>query len=232
MWRRDLILSLSLANLVYIRSWAEVLTFHPSSAYWLKSFPTPERFLGLMLAILALTLVFLLVLRQMGRTTNKLARRALNLAFLLPLVALLNSVLTLSRASDLPLFLQFVHQPQVAAAAVIATLAVAGLIFTGERGFQIVATVLIVLSPLAAMAFGQAIYRMAVYDPRVTADGPTAARLTAKPAGSPRVLWVVFDEWDQDLTFTERPAWLRLGAVMKSGGFQYFILHRLTRFPN
>ena len=40
MWRRDLLISVSLANLVYIRSWAEVLTFDGDSVYWLKTLPT------------------------------------------------------------------------------------------------------------------------------------------------------------------------------------------------
>jgi len=43
----------------------------------------------------------------------------------------------------------------------------------------------------------------------------------AKPAGAPRVVWVVFDEWDQDLTFAERPSRIQLPEIdrLRATGF-------------
>ncbi len=42
------------------------------------------------------------------------------------------------------------------------------------------------------------------YDPRPFADGPPASPPLQVAKTSPRFLWVIFDEWDQRLTFLDR----------------------------
>jgi hypothetical protein len=46
-------------------------------------------------------------------------------------------------------------------------------------------------------------------------------RLPEKPAGAPRVIWVIFDEWDPELTFAERPARIQMPEVdrLRGGAF-------------
>jgi hypothetical protein len=80
---------------------------------------------------------------------------------------------------------------------------------------------LIALSPFLFFTFGQALYRIATFDDRPTRNGPMAPRLAPKPAGAPRVIWVIFDEWDQDLTFSERPSRIQLPEIdrLRATGF-------------
>lgn len=212
-WRRDLLVSLSLANLVYIRSWAEVLTFDRNAIYWLKSPPPPAYFLGLILAIVALTVLIWLVLRQMARAKNHRVRRFLPFVFIVPLLTLLNSVRTLIGTPGQSLFLQFVQQRALAIGAAMALLAVIGLMVGGQRAQKLISGILLLFFPLTLLAFGQAIYRIIYFDPSPMADQPAASFLPAKPAGAPRFLWVIFDEWDQQLSFAERPHTLALPEI-------------------
>ena len=40
-----------------------------------------------------------------------------------------------------------------------------------------------------------------------------ASHLAPKPAGAPRVIWVIFDEWDEELTFPDRPSRIQLPEI-------------------
>ena len=48
-----------------------------------------------------------------------------------------------------------------------------------------------------------------------------AAQPAPKPAGAPRVIWVIFDEWDEELTFAERPSRIQLPEIdrLRATGF-------------
>jgi hypothetical protein len=62
------------------------------------------------------------------------------------------------------------------------------------------------LVPVVAITFGQSLWRAATYDearwsrpvPRLVDDART-----------PRLVWIIFDEWDYGLSFDPRPDWLR-----------------------
>jgi hypothetical protein len=69
------------------------------------------------------------------------------------------------------------------------------------------------LSPLVFLFVGQGLYRVYEFDASSTADGPMAWRLPTKPTAAPRVVWVIFDEWDQELTFEDRPTRIHLPEI-------------------
>jgi hypothetical protein len=85
------------------------------------------------------------------------------------------------------------------------------------------APVLLILLPFCAATFGASSYQAAT---RTGLRDPSpAARL--QHAQGPRVLWIVFDEWDQRLTFDARPPGLALPAIDRLRGESLFAINAL-----
>ncbi|MGA2266981.1 MAG: sulfatase-like hydrolase/transferase [Bryobacteraceae bacterium] len=71
---------------------------------------------------------------------------------------------------------------------------------------------LLSLLPFCAFTFGQATWRVVHYHGQPFLEPALAPRL-ARARTAPRVVWVIFDEWDYRLTFVDRPAKLSMPAV-------------------
>src|SRR6185295_7005459 len=69
-----------------------------------------------------------------------------------------------------------------------------------------------VLSPFCAVTFGQAAWKAAHYDATAFGNKPPAPRIVGS-SKSPRVLWVIADEWDYRLTFVDRDRSLSLPEI-------------------
>jgi hypothetical protein len=67
----------------------------------------------------------------------------------------------------------------------------------------------LVAFPLVPLLYVQAVWAMVSFDATRFADRPAAPALAAS-AGRPRVLWIVFDEMDQNIAFDGRPRDLQL----------------------
>jgi hypothetical protein len=208
----DWLAGLSLANLIFLRCWAELLAPDQTRLYWLKNTPAPLEFVSLVIDVLILATLFCLLMGSLRRK-SRIAFRILPAAGLLILVSLVNSLRTLIGNPGTSLFLRFVEQRAPVIGVLLAILLVGALVFGGIRALHPVYKLLLLVAPFLLFTFGQSVYRIATYREGLIHDGPMAARLPAKPAGSPRVIWVIFDEWDQDLTFAERPARIHLPEI-------------------
>jgi hypothetical protein len=209
---RDLLVALSLSNLVYLRCWTELLSVRRDELYWLKDFPpSPPHFVALMINVVLLALVFAGLISGL-RSRHGAAFRLAPVFCLLVLVSLINSLRTLVGQPGNSLFLRFVERRLPAIGLILAIIVITAVVAGGIRALKPAYTVLVMLSPFVALAFGQAGYRIATYAAQGR-DGPFAVRLPAKPAGSPRVLWVIFDEWDDGLTFRDRPRRIQLPEI-------------------
>jgi hypothetical protein len=96
-----------------------------------------------------------------------------------------------------------------------ACLAIAGLIvvlFFHHKLATAAIVVLAALSPFCAVTFGQAVWKAAHYDATSFRNKPPAPRI-AGTGKSPRVLWVIADEWDYRLTFVDRNPTLILPEI-------------------
>jgi hypothetical protein len=132
---------------------------------------------------------------------------------LLTLVSLVNSLRSLINDPGTSLFLRFVEHRAPGIGVGIAIVLVGAVVFGGIRALRPVHRLLVLVSPFVLFTFGQAIYRIVSFDDRPTRNGPLAVRLAAKPPGAPRVIWVIFDEWDEELTFAERPSRIQLPEI-------------------
>jgi len=216
----DWLAGLSLSNLVFLRCWAELLGPEETRAYWLKSMPVPTHYVSLMLDVLILGGFFYALMGGIRRQ-NKIASRVMVVSGLAILLSLVNSLRTLVSNPGTSLFLRFVEQRAPVIGVAVAIMLVTALVFGGIRALRPVYRLLVLVSPFLFFTFGQSVYKIATYGDRLTPDGPMASHLPAKPAGAPRVIWVIFDEWDPDLTFNERPARIQLPEIdrLRKEGF-------------
>jgi hypothetical protein len=208
----DWLASLTLANLVFLRCWAELLSSDENRFYWMETVPGPAHFVSLMLDVLLLGACFYALMggiRKKSRTAN----RIMLAAGLLILVSLVNSLRSLINDPGTSLFLRFVEQRAPAIGVVVAILLVGALVFGGIRALRPVHKLLVLVSPFLLFTFGQSVYRIVSFDERPTRNGPMARHLPPKPVGAPRVIWVIFDEWDQELTFADRPSRIQLPEI-------------------
>jgi hypothetical protein len=211
--RRDFLAALSFANLCYLRIWSELLTYRHSDTHLMTTPPRPVEYVALMVNVLLAALVFwglgLLARRVLTGRSVRFAEMAVVLGLCIPLNAL-RSVL----ANQFP----YLRSPLIELLGVGgvmtlgACLGIAGLLAVVffHRGVSRGAiAVLAVLSPFCAATFGQAIWRAARYDASGFANNPPAPMI-AGARSTPRVLWLIADEWDYRLTFVDRDATLKL----------------------
>jgi len=204
--RRDLVFSLSLANLCFLGGWSALI--EPSAGYW-RYAATPNEYLALMLDVLLLAAAFLFILTLVRRLDRpfmgKVVRAGLGLLLLIPLNILRTQVRNLRVPS---LFDRF--GPSALRVSLIAL----GLVFVfvlvrrAELFGRAAGFVVLLLSPLVPMLFASAIWLM--LHPQADNSSRHARPLAATDTSRPRVLWLIFDELDQRLAFGERAASVRL----------------------
>lgn len=208
-WRRDLILSVSIANLCFPEVWRRLLF---TSRAFVPAYSSAD-YLAAILNVLLVGTTFFLILdlgRQSGSALVQIASRYA------PLVVLLIP-LNFFRERYID---DYGSSPSVAWGQTQILLgAVSGVILVywirrWHRQILVLAEVICLGSfPLVVLTFSQAGWRAASSDsPSLLADRMTPLPSAAsKPAT--RVLWLLFDEMDQRLTFSERPATLRLPEI-------------------
>lgn len=219
MWK-EIAIGLSLANLCYLRVWSELLTYTPAQTYEMRLPPRPHEYLAVALNVALWGIVFGILAAKL-RLAGPATRRAAQWLFLLALVVPLNALRSVL-ASRLPVGQQYLKGGLYAALspaglAVFATAVAAGGLFAlhrrRERILRTARAVLLVFVPFVPLTMLQAAWQASHYDPLPFGDTPAAARLSTATQPPRRVVWVIFDEWDQRLTFDDRPANLALPEI-------------------
>jgi hypothetical protein len=213
---RDLFIALSLANLCYLGVWSELLTYTRSDTYLMKLPPAPADYLAVMLNVLLLAGALWAAVTLARRKASKSAFRWVEVAFLLSLIVPLNALrAVLSNHFDFLRSAIFAILSPRMVEMLAAAMAVLALLFIAKyrRGAaRVAAAALAMLVPFCAVTFGQALWRITRYDTAGCASRPPAPPLPGARQ-SPRVLWVIADEWDYRLTFVDRPASLALPEI-------------------
>jgi len=214
--RRDLFIALSLANLCYLRIWSELLTYTRPDEYLMKLPPGPMQYVAVMLNVLLLGGILFGAVNWGRRRFSKSGFRWVEAAFLLFWIVPLNAIrAVLSNHFDLLRSGLFgILDPRaVELLAGASTLAALFLIAKfSPRLAHVAASVLALLFPFCAVTFGQAVWKIAQYNPSGFAANPPVPPLPDART-SPRFLWVIADEWDYRLTFVDRPAGLALPEI-------------------
>lgn len=217
MWR-DLAICLSLANLCYIRVWSELLTYTEADTFLMKSPPSPVHYVAAMLNTLLLggLLWAGITLARRERTgwPLKLARWGFFLLLLVPLNGLRAVLANVMPDLRLPGLLRLAGPVGVVLmSAVIVTPTLLAVIRLPRQSARFVSTLLLILSPFVGLTLARAVVAARGYAPSPYADKSLAPPLITTGAEPSRVVWVIFDEWDQRLTFSDRDPTLRLPEI-------------------
>ena len=229
---RDFIVALSLSNLWFLDVWRPFLVRHFTSYpyYHWKANPAPI-LLATMLDVLVLSAVLWLAIsiaRRPGKESLlKIARFVFVLIFLLVAVNIL--VLAVRNPPLRPILSSVIKRPKtlfewggintayswLSVLAVLlggSGLAVAlhSLIFRRQWLIKMSVTFLLITSPFILITFAQAGTQWLQYRTGEAFRESAAPRFSGEGRTSRRVLWLIFDELDLRLAFTDRPTSLEL----------------------
>jgi len=204
--RRDLLFSLSLANLCFLRGWGWLL--EPGAVYW-RYAATPKEYLALMLDVLLLAAALFSILTAIRRVDRpfawKVACGGLGLLLLIPL----NFLRGLSRSLWTANLFERLGPSALRVLLIAFGLVLVVLVVRRAEVFgRVAGFAVLLLWPLVPMLFAQATWLM--LHPQPDGGSRHVPASAATDTSRPRVLWLIFDELDQDLAFSERPASVRL----------------------
>lgn len=215
---RDLAVCLSLANLCYLRVWSELLTYRAEDAFLMEGPPSPLQYVAAALNTLLLGAAFWLVLRWVRTKRPGQWSQAAEWIFLLVLLFPLNAVRHVASNQSEELF-RYLRSPligllsaktAIVLAAAAAAVTVPVIVPRRRRIVRAAFLALLLLFPLVPFVLVQGVWRALRYDPSAFVRKQLAPRLAGRIGSTPRVLWILFDEWDQRLTFEDREPGLRL----------------------
>lgn len=187
---RDYAVALSLANLVYLRAWADLIPGGPDQLFYRKTMPGFGVYFGLVADVLLLSLV-LFALTRAAPKMPPWARR------LLPIGAI--ALVFLGAAFLRTQISHYVSMRVVAATGGLAFCAAAIWMFRfPPAAARTVRRLALAALPCLAVTFLGPLYYLSRPSP-LPADPQLAPTLAGRP--SLRILWIVFDDWDQQLTF-------------------------------
>lgn len=207
---RDAAISLSLANLCFVKVWGRALS--GAGAYF-NEFPIAYTSIALnVLLLAALFFTGITFARRARRAGKRLPLQLARWAFLLALMTTLNGIgillATLSGVNwsalmgrDLAYFVGLANTASVVLLVIIGR----------DRLIQFAPRVVLALLPFMLVTFSQVAWKITKNAGVVfAANQPPGSAYIAHKTPATRVLWIVFDEMDQRLSFGERPANLQL----------------------
>jgi hypothetical protein len=205
---RQAAIALSLANLCYLRIWAEILNSDVTKQYHSRGPVPPAVYLTVMGCVIGSALLVLLGYSMASRVRGGRFVIVVKVFFLMALAVVLHGargILT----SQFPMLNGASIRAAGGTPLVIAGLLVLAPVvyYVRNRILPAAVSLILILTPFVAVTFGRSIAFIASYNPEAFRDKPRAGKF-AQP--SQRIVWIIFDELDQHLAFEQRPAGLEL----------------------
>ena len=209
---RRYLAALSFANLLYLPVWARLIAITRAAEFRMRDTPLRSEYAAAVCGVVLLAAVLLGANAMFERAPNPVRSLEIPLGILLLAVSLQNLATGDTRLA----LLHFGGTHFMACMAVaLVSLVLVGIFHRLVR--PAVVWGLVTLSPFCAIAFGMSAYRAATRMGLPTP--PLAPRLSS--SSQTRVVWIIFDEWDQRLSFDGRSQSLQLPALdrLKSESF-------------
>jgi hypothetical protein len=204
---RDAAISLSLANLCFVKVWGKALS--GAGAYFTEF---KIAYGAIVLDVLVLATIFFVGITLVRRLRKPVAWQLARWTFLAALLTVLNGIalliVTLSGVS----FSNLLGRNSAYVCGILASSGlVVATIFLRQRVLRLAPRALLILLPFVVITFSQALFKL-VNEAGVVHAAAERAPLANLPHRNPasRILWIVFDEMDQRLTFNQRPANIEL----------------------
>jgi hypothetical protein len=209
---RDLLISLSLANLCFVSGWQVLLNpLHYSYYHW-KYHPGFTEYAALVCNVLMLAALFWGAMTLAQRSGKQSVLRVARLAFLLILIVPFNNLrLQIFDPLDPNATKRLVSAVVLTLFLLLLLLAVV-LKRQREKTIRGAAVVLLILFPFFFIALFQGAWLTIKYrsNAQLFRTESLAPALNSNKEGAPRVVLFVFDELDQHKAFAERPAGIEL----------------------
>jgi len=203
--------ALSLANLCYLPIWAELLTgsrYH----YFMDHAPSRMSYPAILLNTILLASVFLILGRLARRFLSERGKYLANYGFLFVVIVALNGarrLVAIVPAEQFPDLLR--HTALVVFLGLVSILVLIAAVRWRNGLIHGSKAVVWILTPFVVLTFGQAIWLFLTYEKNARSfDGELAPALAAGHTAQSRVIWILFDELDEQIAFDERPAGLQL----------------------
>lgn len=204
---------LSLANLAYFRIWSALLTYTSRDEFTMKAAPGREYYLATMLNVVVAGCLLALLMAWIARRWPRRRPGVAEWLLLVCIVLTANGVrAVLSQRLEWMGGGLFRVLGEAGVNLLLASLATAaGLIyFLAHRAvIRLVFALCMILAPALAVTFTQGVIRIAAWR-EFEPDKPLAEALPTPPPGTPRLVWVVFDELDYGMSFERRMGGIRL----------------------
>jgi Sulfatase len=204
---RDAAVSLSLANLCFVKVWAKVLS---SAGAYFNEFPIV--YAGIMVDVLLLAAIFFAGVQIARRTSLIFLMKIARWSFLLAVLTALNGIaLLIVTLSGIDFSRLLGRNVSYFSSLGIAALAVLTAVKTRNRIIHFAPRALLILLPFVLITFSQAVWKLSQDGGVVHAANMTSPQSSvARNRPATRVLWIIFDEMDQRMSFSERPTSLEM----------------------
>ena len=191
---RDFAIALSLANLCLMKVWTSVyFTYSMDSQYHSQLSPNMIYYFAAILNVIILTVLFwvamMLVRRSKKPTMIKVAKVAFILILTIPIYNVLSNV-------SKTLSIVFVI--------ILLILSLRMLTYFRSSITSFLIKGVLILFPFFLLNLLQPVLTFSKIDLSDFTDKPPAEAITEKEKDSKRILWIIFDEMDQRLTFEDR----------------------------
>ncbi|MBZ5594945.1 MAG: alkaline phosphatase family protein [Acidobacteriia bacterium] len=223
----DALIALSFANLCFLKAWGQLQ--NPAQSYYRSGPPTFASLAAIALAVLLIAFtVFVpavLIRRFASRKSQQIWGVLACVLLLLPANILSTHFLGVSLESMAGNFMG--HNLLLG---VVAGVLICLVVLRWRRPIlRVVRGILLAASPLVLIFSPIACWQV-VRARSLWSEPNASAHFLAHPAG-PRVLWVLFDEMDEDLTFTARPSWLSLPELDRLRAESVYAAHAMSPGP-
>lgn len=197
---KNYLAALSFANLVYLRAWADLLPASPDNQFLRKELSGFPLFGAIACDVLALSLLvygLMWVASKLPELVQALLRVvAVGVVFL--------GTRSLATSESVR------NGLVVNAMAVVLVLGAVAALWFRRQAAQLIRGAAMAATPCLAVTFIGLPIMLAGQKP-LPPDPPLAARLSGSP--TVRVIWILFDDWDERLTFHDRAVGMRLPAL-------------------
>lgn len=208
-----LLIAVSFANLTLLRIWTELFGFTDWDTFEMKAPPPRTHFAGALLDLLLIALLVWLIVRKVS-TRGRVGTVTSALLLMLCIIPL-NAVREVAGERYFPM-LRFgivrAYGPVMVSAfcVVLAILGTVAILCLARPLCQALCLLLLGVSPFTLFTAGRALAEC-FHPPRpfAVSDEGRAHRGRGRTSGS-RVVWLLFDEMDQRITFEDRPKGLKM----------------------
>jgi hypothetical protein len=206
---KDLALAASLSTLCFIHAWPSLLLKSDDDDYFNKIPVTLPVLFAMAANLIMLAALFWVAGQFVRRSNSKLVKDIAFMALCAVLLIPLNHIRRVYWGVDGAAIIKALAQPWLWLPIIAAA---AALIVWRRRIGKAASTVVLILSPVAVLVFGQLSYQIAKAGLR-KGPPPSRSNRAAVAIPGPRVVWIIFDELDYRIAFAERPAAIDLPEV-------------------